>query len=262
MGLQGGANFFELINFTLDKKNKSTTSSGSETERTGQKIHTPSSLFWKVRKNLAEQKMLFQIYSIEDIDYLKCGDFVEFEGIIRRNPLTETINRFISMFNLMESIQGFSRENSSQKPHKNKGGIAYQNNKPQLDNNLLSIKEGLLKFREALNSSNDLYGEINGIEDAKAIFPIKNAYYNDFSIQDLINGQFKIIGRVTQVLSKNSDESIDLLRNTGFNGLSQDDIKNFLHTLSSTLPENIIIPTLFNEIKYPGFQIIPISIYR
>ena len=69
-------------------------------------------------------------------------------------------------------------------------------------------------FYDSVKDSKDIYGEILGIPNAKVVITAKDLYYNNSGIQDLIGGKFKVFGRITNILTENSVDYIDLLANT------------------------------------------------
>jgi hypothetical protein len=254
------ANIFSFFKISFGGEADDTQSQELAKEVSGSKFHTPASLFWKLRNNLLKFELIKLVESVEMFDQLSCGDFVEFEAIIKKNPLKESFDTIINVFELIEAIQPFvnneTQHSSTKSQNQRKNPINVVKN-PMLD-----MKQGFIGFRKSLLASNDMYGEIVNVDSGKVVIVTKDAFYNDSSIQDLINGQFKILGRITQILSENDCESIDLLRNTSFKGVPQEYIKNFFDDFNERLQTTISVPPLFNIIKYPAFQIIPICIFR
>jgi len=259
------ANILSFFKVSLNSDIKQKTAVEAQSEMSGTKVHTPASLFWKLRKNLSANNIIKKIDSMEVFDNLVCGDFVEFEATIRKNPLIESIETLLNTFELMKALEPFMDMNSQLenvgKNQQNKSGKGAKNN--TINKSPFEIMKGAFEgFYKSLTSSNDIYGEILTIENGKAVIVTKDVYYNDTSIQDLIDGKFIVLGRITQKLSKDCSDSINLLRNTNLNGVNQELIEDLTNKLNTDLNQTLTIPEIFNEIKYPAIQIIPIAIYR
>lgn len=80
-------------------------------------------------------------------------------------------------------------------------------------------------------------------------------------MSDLVDGQFKIIGKVIRSVSDSSD-SINLLRKTALSKMPSALMLEALGHLSALGSEQGFgIPELTLEIKGPAIQILPIAIY-
>lgn len=113
-----GAALSTLIKVGVSGDMSSQNSSDESTTSTEERVYTPASLFFRLR-NLLNQKGYIQS-TFEN--FPRPGDFIEFEGSLRRNPMIETLDTFYEIGELATSFN----ENSRSNPQKGKG-IIYQN---------------------------------------------------------------------------------------------------------------------------------------
>ena len=85
----------------------------SRSRRIGQKqsesatreiIHTPASLFARLRKDLRDRRLVHEISNSSDLEEIQPGEFVEFEATLRRVPLIELLSAFSQIMSLMEQV--------------------------------------------------------------------------------------------------------------------------------------------------------------
>ncbi len=81
-----------------DKSSGSEETSSSSQER----VHTPASLFFQLRNLLVEKEYLKEA---TDHELPKAGDFVEFEGYLKRNPIVETIDSLAEMMDMADAFE-------------------------------------------------------------------------------------------------------------------------------------------------------------
>lgn len=225
-----------------DKSTGDEQSSSSSQER----VHTPASLFFQLRNLLLDKKYLKEPLGNE---LPKAGDFVEFEGFLKRNPIVETIDSLVAVMGVAESF----KDNAQSK----KGSRA--SSRPSEDK---KIKEKMTHFSNSLKAGNtiDLTSEsLKG--GCTAVVTVDVGFLSDPLMSDLVDGQFKIIGKVIKSVNDESD-SIDLLRKTAFSKMSPEIMSKVLGGLSSLgKDQGFNIPELKMEIKGPAIQILPIAIY-
>lgn len=86
-----------LLRVNLSGKVSGDTSETMERTSTAERVHTPASLFFTLR-NLLWEKGILTSHSLEVQP--KPGQFVEFTGSLRRNPLIETFDSLTGILNL------------------------------------------------------------------------------------------------------------------------------------------------------------------
>lgn len=224
-----------------DKSSGSEETSASSQER----VHTPASLFFQLRNLLIEKNYLKES-SGEVLP--KAGDFVEFEGFLKRNPIVETIDSLAEMMDMAEAFED--------KPQPKKGSAA---NKPS---EYQKIKQQMVRFSDSLKAGSTIDLSSASLEEGyTAVVTVETGFLNDPLMSDLVDGQFKIIGKVIKSVSDSSD-SINLLRKTALSKMPSELLLQAIGHLSSLGSEQgFDIPELKMEIEGPAIQVLPIAIY-
>ena len=78
----GLSNLLSLIGVSFSGNLNKENATGEQTELSKKKIHTPSSLFSKLRISLKEMNLVNELDTIEDFNKLESGMFVEFKAIL------------------------------------------------------------------------------------------------------------------------------------------------------------------------------------
>ena len=107
----------------------------------------------------------------------------------------------------------------------------------------------------------DLVGTIVGQESTKAVLVIDRAFLNDRSMADLVDGQYTILGKIVRTIPKESDASINLLRNTPLGKLSGSVIAQLANGLAAATEAGLNFPKFELELSGPVIQVIPIAIF-
>lgn len=227
---------------TRDKSSGNEDASTSSQER----VHTPASLFFQLRNILIEKG-----YLIDSLagDLPKAGDFVEFEGYLKRNPIVETIDSLAEMMDMADAFED--------KPQPKKGN----RNQNQISENQ-KIKQQMVRFSDALKAGSTIdLSSASLASNYTAVVTVETSFLNDPLMSDLVDGQFKIIGKVIKSVSDSSD-SINLLRKTALSKMPSTMMLEALGHLSSLGSEQgFDIPELKLEIEGPAIQVLPIAIY-
>lgn len=224
-----------------DKNKLDNETSSIENER----VHTPSSLFFNLRNLLIEHKHLKEL----TIDYTpNAGDFIEFEGNLRRNPIVETLD---SLNEMMKIAEAFDETTNQNKKNKQNSPISeYKKFQHQITQFLDSLKIG-----DTIDLTVD---ELTS--EYKALITVETKFLNDPLMSDLVDGRFKVLGKV--IKSVNEEETINLLRKTAFSKMPPLILTEMFSGLSQLGSiEGFNIPNLEWEIKGKAFQVIPIAIY-
>lgn len=221
-------------------------SSGNEEANTTsqERVHTPASLFFQLRNTLIEKGYLIDG---TDEELPKAGDFVEFEGFLKRNPIVETIDSLAEMMDMADVFE--------QKPQPKKG-------KPNQISENQKIKQQMVRFSDALKAGSTIDLSSKSLKGGyTAVVTVETSFLNDPLMSDLVDGQFKIIGKVIRSVSDSSD-SINLLRKTALSKMPSTLMLEALGHLSALgSEEGFSIPELKLEIEGPAIQILPIAIY-
>lgn len=242
----GLSNAFSTL-LKIDLSGSSTKSTGAENNSSSSqvRVHTPASLLFQLR-NLLIQNSYLILETNENLP--KAGDFIEFEGYLKRNPFVESIDTLSEIAGIAQSFETKTNQKSKSKP----------NQKP----NSQQIIQQLAKLSDALKAGStiDLTCNSNKLSYT-AVITLETEFLNDPQMSDLVDGHFKIIGKVIRSVDK-PDESINLLRKTALSRTPPEIIRALtsgLHSLSQE--KGFIIPDLNHEISGPAIQVLPIAIY-
>lgn len=237
--------FSTLLKIDLSGSKEKTIESEETNTSSQERVHTPASLFFQLRNLLLEKGYLKEV----EEDLPKAGDFVEFEGFLKRNPIVETIDSLAEMLDMADAF--------SNKPQSKKG-----NNNSSQQSEYKKIKQQMVHFSDALKagstidlSSTNLNGRFT------AVVTVETGFLNDPLMSDLVDGQFKVIGKVIRSV-QDSSESINLLRKTALSKMPSDVMLQAMAQLSSLGSEKGFgIPELKMEVDGPAIQVLPIAIY-
>ena len=83
----GTSNIFALLGVKLKTNWKEEKKNETDQVISEERIHTPVSLFSKLLEKLYEKKLIKEIKCVKNLDEVKTGDFVLFNGRLSKNPL-------------------------------------------------------------------------------------------------------------------------------------------------------------------------------
>ena len=156
----GASNVFALLGISFSGERGKEQSAQAQQEMSQEKVHTPTSLFAKLRSRLRDLELLHQIDVDVSLDDIQSGDFVEFKAVLRKNPLIETIETFKQFMEMAVLFEGGDITPQNPKQRKGQGRQNQQANSNAL---ILKQMDGMLT---ALNHSDslELVGELIGAE--------------------------------------------------------------------------------------------------
>lgn len=249
----GVSNVFALLGVSFSGERGKEKGSQDQIEISQEKVHTPTSLFAKLRLKLQELKLLRSIDSSESLGELASGEFVEFRALLRKNPLVETIESFKQ---LMEMAILFQGENASVQ----KGG---QPKGKQSQNPNAALMKQMDVMLAALNQSNsiELIGELLDAPEVRAVLTARPDFFSQGSTAEIIDGEFRILGKVTRVVASDSGETIDLLRKTTFGRIDRRLFDELSQALVGMETVGLRSAELVTEIQGPALLVIPIAIF-
>ena len=209
-------------------------------------MHTPASLFYQLRNILLEK----QILKILSKDVLPIpGDIVEFEASLQRNPLIEALD---SLSEIMKMVMLFDDKAGQQKNPKN-NNLSTDNQK---------IQKQMTALSDSLKLGNTIDLTANKLSTGHlAVITAETNFLNDPMMSDLVDGKFKVLGKVIRTLDSN-EGSISLIRKSAISKMPTSIMQSMFSALSGlNTVEGFQIPELVWEIPAPAIQILPIAIY-
>ncbi|MEZ4512586.1 MAG: hypothetical protein R3C62_11970 [Chloroflexota bacterium] len=256
-GSIGASNVFALLGITFSGEKGKEQGSQEFTELNQQKVHTPTSLFAKLRLKLQELNLVHQIDNDEIIPEINTGDFVEFKAVLRKNPIVETIEGFKQLMEIAVMFQEDAKNPQSSTKKRDQ-----QQSRKQTNPNTVIIKQmdGILS---ALNQSDslELIGELVDTEQVMSVLTTRPDFFSHGGATEIIDGEFHVLGKVIRVAKSSSDESINLLRKTAFGKFDQGLFDQFSLALAGLEEAGMRPGELVTEIGAPAMLIIPIAIF-
>lgn len=222
----------------------------SEVEQKGgtaseERVHTPASLFYELRGILVEKQFLKEI-STEDPP--KPGDFVEFEGVLKRNPIVETLDSFTELMKIVETFEEEPKPSSKGKKF----------NQPSEN---LRVRQQITSLSESLKAGRTIDLTADSLRTGHtAVITVETGFLNDPMMSDLVDGQFKVIGKVVKSVEDDT-ESISLLRKTALSKMPSSLLSQIFESLSAFSEQGFSVPEMKWEVSGPAIQILPIAIY-
>lgn len=226
----GVSNVFALLGVSFSGERGKEKGFQDQTELSREKVHTPTSLFAKCRSNLISKGLLYKEINLETIKNLKSGDFVEFHAVLHKNPIVDILT-WIKAFG--EMIMPFV---SSNKQGKNSG--QQKNSEQVFDKKIFGQIDAVLKMVTPSDSI-ELIGELKNGSGIRAVITCQPDFFNRSDPNEIIDGEFFVIGKVVKVVPDNSNV-INLLRKTP------------LGRLDPTMLSSLTVP--FSQLEETGFQ--------
>ena len=225
----------------IDFSGKVAESSGGESEATSseERIHTPASMFIHLRALLREQKVL--VHESKDMKPA-AGDIVEFSAILNRNPLLDALDWLIGSLDLYKPFVDPKLKNKD-------------------DKEVPKMKKNMESFVSTLSSGNmqDL-ATPPLLSGHRCLITLETQYLNDQSMSDLVDGQFKVVGKVIRVIEKNNG-AISLNRKTALGRMPASALEGLKLFFEKIQNENYRFPEFELEIPGPVIQVLPIAIF-
>lgn len=254
--LEGGIgvnNAFAFLGIQFGAKKGQSASEQQEAETEQEKIHTPNSLFAKLRELLRTSDSIVVLNGQDDFNKLTVGQFVEFDATLSKVAMIAMLESFLEMMKL-ESLFNSSQDSGSKSSKGNKGNSG----------STIKPMEDFLKGITP-NNSMQLIGTVTLAPTIRAIISTKPDFFLDKDITEALDGEFRILGKITKVI-KEGDNPINLLNRTSFSLLNAQVFDQLIATFKNAGNDETMkmlnLPELELEISPPALQLIPIAIFR
>ncbi len=250
-GKLGLSNVFALVGIEFGSRGAGFRKSGQShnESKTEQIFHTPSSLFARLRKELHQMGMVKVVSGASSLSIVNHSDFVEFEATLKRNPLDEMFSIFSRMAPLIE----LSKQSGQAKTQNSNR----QRMKEQHKKDDSSLKQQIASLYGAINDGKfqDFIAEL---VDMKVVLTSDQSYFIDPTMNDVIDGQFRVFGKATRVIPEGGKETINLFRRAPLGKfIHQDpDLQNAFSEF-----ETLGLGSMQYEVSGPTMQIIPIAVF-
>lgn len=220
---------------------------GVSTQKSEERVHTPSSMFHKLLQNLEKNELVKEV----TIGYKpESGDLVKFKTTLQRNSMIRALESFLQVMKMATSFE--EKPNKSNK-HLHRPNQLTENEKIQKQ---IEGFHGLLRTSSTIDMASP---PLNG--GFRAVVTLEQEYLNDPSMADLVDGEFTVFGKVIRYLPDES-ESINLLRKEFIGSVSEQSINPMIDLLRAPAITNFMnVPEIEIQIHGPALHVIPVAIF-
>ena len=249
----GASNVFALLGVNLrGRLARNRDASQTETATEGL-VHTPASLFARLRSELRARDLVHHMSGCHDIGNISPGSFVEFEATLHRSGLVETLRSLDSLFQMIEDFGEVTQDPRPRGGKKNSPEKA--GNKPKND-----ARKTIELFLKSIIGAGSQDFLARASDQTNIVITADTEYFVDNTMKDVLDGTFRVFGKVTRVVSDPSD-SINLLRSSPLGKLEKVNqvIIDAIDKLTE-IPE-LGIRELEIEVRGPTAQVVPVAIF-
>ena len=255
----GANNVFAFLGVKLGGKGSRQTDRNQAEITIDEIVHTPASLFARLRKDLSERSLVRLPSGALHLSEIRPGDFVEFEAQLRKNPLVEFLSSFSQ---LIPVIELFSEQPGEQPTPQRKGSRGgQQQGRKRGESELQKIGKQIDAILSVLTTAQSL-DVIAEAGDMRVLLTTDQNYFVDPTMNDLIDGTFRVFGKATRIIPEGSEEKISLLRKSaaGQFGSLVEGLSGMMALLADDADINFQ-GSSETEIRGPAMQVIPIAIF-
>lgn len=262
MSSPGILNFFKVgLSGKLGRTKSEGTSESSEAELT----HTYGSLLNRLRRYLVAEELVAPDAS-GAADTFEVGAFVEFAGVVRPNPFTASFEQLRRMLGFAEIAFALEGKQSPAQGGPKGGGKGRTTSRTAASPQQRELKamadffEQLTKDVEREGTNTIVMEQRDG--DYSAVVTIFDAYLRDRSMSELLNREFRVLGKVARHLPTGSPEGVDLLASSGIAGFPPEvlgGLTDAIGDMSGSGSAQLAAPS--TTINPPAIEIVPIAIY-
>lgn len=257
--LSGGAqlgisNAFALLGVNLGGQASRHKESERTESHTEEIIHTPASLFAQLRTDLRDRDLVHDLTPSSQLQDFQAGAFIEFQATLRRSPILDMLETFSALLPIVDMNDSNSTSSAqSSGKRKNRGANVPAGRRGK--NSELADQMELIKSVATSAGSLDFIAELC---THRLVLTIEKDYFIDPSMNDIIDGTFRVFGKITRVvLDKN--QSISLLRKTAIGKFIA--IETAMEKGMQGLQESGFTGATETEVHGPTMQVIPIAIF-
>jgi hypothetical protein len=258
----GLSNVFALLNLKLGGEKSTQRQAGDTQEISSERVHTPDSLFARLRERLYQDQALRR----EEIAHALPGEYVEFAVTLHKNPLTEVLETIRSFAQISLDVQSTSAVNSQIGPKgvQSKSGVKGGQQQPKTQSNTSQILKQIDVILKSLSGEEggtfDLIGSVGGSK-LQAVLVLDPNFASDPTSADLVDGEYTVLGKIVKVISPDSEETISPLRKTSL-GKASPLVEQLVSSLAAIQTPGINLPkTIETELSGPVIQVVPIAIF-
>jgi len=251
-GEVGASNVFAFLGINLGGERAQGQSTITQQESSEERVFTPASLFSRLRDILLDRKLLHMIDASCDIRNIQPGTFVEFEAVLNKNPLVHTLEGCLQFAELGRVVGNLELEMPTSKHN-----IKRRQGKSEFD----MVTKLYQRFLQVIcqPDESDLIARVTS-GDLRCVLPVEHQYFADISPDRLLDGQYKVLGKVDRVVLEDENASINLLRRTPLALMPDESIDELLRIFEG-LSNQFRIPDLETRVPGPAMLVTPIAIF-
>ena len=200
-------------------------------------------------QRLVENDSIVTISEAIHLAELRPGAIVEFSGLLKKNPLLhflETSVRLIEMMAAFEKNTGSADDEEQESAIDRKGLLG------QIKAMVEELRAGVVV---------DLVCSLVPCPNVRAVVPVYQDFFFNQTMSEVIDGEYRVLGKVTRVVRLDSEGDINLLRYTGFGFYHRHIIDGMFSRLGAPGESSIALGDMTTVISAPVLQVIPIAIF-
>jgi hypothetical protein len=257
--------FFNFFKVGFSGKLGKTSDEGTSKIKEAELTHTYGSLLHRLRRYLFEENLVTTV-SADSTVPVTVGSFIEFTGVVRPNPFTDSFHRLQRMLRYVEIATTLSEMMSPSQPA-NTGNRGQGQKRVVPANKQGSQLKNMETFFAQLTADVEREGTSTVLIDGnpsgyRAVVTLFDDFLRDRSMAEILNREFRILGKVARHLPAGSSEGVDLIASSGVAGFPPEilgTLSEAIDQMSSSGGAQLGSPT--TTIEAPVIEIVPIAIY-
>jgi hypothetical protein len=251
----GFSNVFGLLNVKLGAGRTRAERHEGGKEVATERVHTPNSLFARMRERLFEEGLVERSL-VEETP--AAGMFVEMAMRLEKNPLVETLETLVSILRLATIFEEHAAPSG--------GGGRHQGQGQRRAHPKSESEQMLGQMSDLLTQLNtgqviDLIATPTAELAPQVVLTLDTAYATDPTLSDLIDGEYSVLGKVTRFIPEGDAETLNLLRKTSLGRLQASLLDGLRAPLEEAQQGGIDLPAFQTEIEPPIVQLLPIAVF-
>lgn len=243
----GVSNVFALLGVSIEGSRSKQSSQSRQRNETTERVHTPVSLFARLRSLLQEGGVVLDLGPDSGVDSVMPGTFVEFPASLAVNPIIDALDGFIQIMDFAKMFED--------QPQSAPGKKRASSPNDQIRNQITSLRK-----KVETGDSIDIVATVSAPAALRAVLGADKNFFSGALLADVDDGEYRVLGKVSRVLKDEAD-SISLLRKTSLGSFTGSVTDQLLEAFKSIDSTNIRMPKMEFEIHGPVLQIVPIAIF-
>lgn len=261
-------NFFKL---GFSGKLGRTATNDNRQSREAELTHTYGSLLHRLRAYLLEEGLVTRLDGSSNVSDVSIGSFIEFAGVARANPFTDSFRRIGRMLKFVEIAMTAQSPGAPARNPQGGGGRQAQRQPnqgqpPRSRNSDAAQLKAISDFLEQITIDVEREGTSTLVVDSvtsgyRAVVTVFNDYLRDRSMAEILNREFRVLGKVARHLPAGSAEAVDLIASSGISGFPPELLAQLGGAIDLLGSSGSQLSNPTTSIDPPAIEIVPIAIY-